>query len=539
MMKRAALVYGLCTVLLMAMVLRLFWVGQGEIAAYASLQQSSYTLTVGQVRGTIYDCRFEPLVGREKQTVSAVVPSAETLSVLEEMEEEERLDLLQRMESGKPFLYHGRLDAAPGISLFQLPVRYDEQGTAVHVIGYLDGAGKQGVAGIEAAYDQTLRDYGGEYQVSCRVDAAGHALAGEITVYEQGKNGIGGVVLSLDRRIQQAAEQALRSSGTEAGAVVVMDIWSGELKAMASLPDYDQNDVAAALKAQNAPLLNRALCAYSVGSTFKLAVAAAALEQGVPEETEYDCPGYVSVDGHVFHCHNLAGHGRVNMSEAMEHSCNVYFIKLAQEIGGQALWQMARQLGFGSGVRLAPGIYGAGGTLATPEELSGGELANFAFGQGRLTATPLQLAVMVSAIANGGQRLTPRLVLGVTDDGTTLARPCSAYAVDRAMSSQTAQKLCEMMVRVVEEGSGSQAQPRTGGAGGKTASAQTGTSGVGGSEIVHAWFSGFYPVRSPRWAIVVLCEGGESGGDVAAPVFQQIADAIAALGYVADPVNIP
>jgi penicillin-binding protein 2 len=345
-------------------------------------------------------------------------------------------------------------------------------------------------------------------------------------------------VLSIDRDFQQVAEQALSGYGGPAAAVV-MDIWTGEIRAMASWPTYDQNNVAAALSAQDGSLLNRALCAYNVGSSFKLAVAAAALEMGVPADMSYTCPGSITVEDTVFHCHNLAGHGTVDMTEAVQRSCNVYFIKLARDIGGKSVLNMDRKLGFGSATRLANGMTGADGSLPTAQQLVGGELANFSFGQGKLTATPLQLAAMAASIANGGELLTPQLVLGTTADGQSLTEPAAVYAPNRAISADTAQTLQRMMVQVVEQGSGGKAKPQRGGAGGKTASAQTGRMDQMGQEVVHAWFVGIYPANMPRWSVVVLCEGGGSGGDTAAPIFRQICDGIAQLGYVADDSNIP
>ncbi|MBQ9109295.1 MAG: penicillin-binding protein 2 [Oscillospiraceae bacterium] len=535
MLKRTAMVYGMCTILLMTMILRLYWVGQGETITQAMADQSRYTLQVGSTRGGIYDCNLKPLVGGEEQAISAVVPTTNTLPVLQQVKEEEKQALLALMEEGKPFLWQGDLGEHPGVEVFGLPIRYTD-GTAAHVVGYLDGAG-QGITGIEKACNDLLEGYGTEYTVSCSVDAAGHALSDDITATGR-REPPGGVVLSLDRGFQKAAEQALADYGG-AGAAVVMDIWTGEVKAMASTPTFDQNDVASALEAPDGPLLNRVLCTYNVGSSFQLAVAAAALEMGVPTDMTYTCPGYIEVEGTVFHCHNLAGHGTIAMPEAVQRSCNVYFIKLARDIGGEAILQTAQRLGFGSGTRLAEGMKGGEGELPALAELEGGELANFSFGQGKLTATPLQLASMAAAIANGGELVTPRLVLGTTDDGQTLTNPLPRYAPNRAISGSTAQTLQKMMVQVVEQGSGGNAKPQRGGAGGKTASAQTGTVDEAGEEIVHAWFVGFYPAAMPRWSVVTLCEGGGSGGNTAAPVFRQICDGIAGLGHVADDSNIP
>ena len=278
------------------------------------------------------------------------------------------------------------------------------------------------------------------------------------------------------------------------------------------------------------PFLNRAFCAYSVGSTFKLLVAAAALEQGYPPSRSFDCQGAIEVLDQTFHCHNLNGHGVLDMQGALEHSCNPYFISLALELGGAPLLYKAQQLGFGTAFEAAPGFRSYSGTLPTARELlAPAATANFGFGQGALTATPVQIACLVSAIANGGGAITPRLVAGSTVDGTSLTSPTAVYSPRPVFLPEAAEQVRRMMVSVVEEGSGKNAKPQRGGAGGKTASAQTGQY-LDGEEVVHAWFAGFYPAEEPRYTIVVFCEGGDSGGDRACPVFKEIADGIAALG---------
>lgn len=527
MMKRTAVVYGVCILLLTAVMLRLCWIGWGEPLVQAGLHQSSFTLEAGRIRGGIYDCRLVPLVDCQSRTVTAVIPSQRALTLLEQAEGEDRDALLEQLGQGRPFLWQGELPAAPGVYRFELGRRYTSESLAPHVIGYLDSAGK-GVAGVEAACGSLLEDYGWACGVSCPVDAMGRALGGQAVAYGQETGRPGGVVLTLHAGVQQAAEEAL-ARYTHAGAAVVMEAATGRLLAVASLPDFDPGNVAQALQQQDAPLVNRAFSAYNVGSLFKLAVAAAALEEGFLPTTVYECTGSVEVEGRLFHCHHRAGHGTVDLQEALEQSCNVYFIKLAQDVGAGPLRSMALRLGFGSSSTLAPGMTSAEGTLTAEADLQGGELANFAFGQGRLTATPLQLAGMIAAIANGGLRVEPRLILGATDHGTQLDALAPAYSAAPVMAEQTAQILQDMMVSVVTRGSGARAEPAVGGAGGKTASAQTGSLDESGSEVVHAWFGGFYPAQNPRWSVVVLCEGGASGAQKAAPVFREICGALAEL----------
>ncbi len=239
--------------------------------------------------------------------------------------------------------------------------------------------------------------------------------------------------------------------------------------------------------------------------------------------------GAVDIDGQIFRCHNLSGHGVLDMAGALEKSCNPYFITLAIDVGGPSLVRKAEMRGFGASAQLADGYRTETGSLPTMQELtSRAATGNFGFGQGSLTATPLQIAALVSSMANGGKAVVPRLVEGTTGDGRTFSSRTAVYSPSQVFTPAAAAAVRDMMVKVVEEGSGSTAKPETGGAGGKTASAQTGKF-VGDKEVVHAWFGGFFPAENPRYTIIVLVEGGESGTETAAPVFKEIADGILAL----------
>ena len=157
------------------------------------------------------------------------------------------------------------------------------------------------------------------------------------------------------------------------------------------------------------------------------------------------------------------------------------------------------------------------------------DIANLGFGQGELTATPIQIAKVVSTISNDGYLVSPRLIKGISDkEGKYIETEEKYHSQARVISKKTAQTLKDMMISVVENGSGKNAKPNNGGAGGKTASAQTGRY-IDEREIVHAWFSGFFPTLSPKYVIVILVEDGESGSNIAAPIFKKITDNITSL----------
>ena len=182
---------------------------------------------------------------------------------------------------------------------------------------------------------------------------------------------------------------------------------------------------------------------------------------------------------------------------------------------------MAVRFGFSKADLLADTLQTAQGNLPDAEQLENpAELANFGFGQGLLTATPIQICKMIATIANGGELLAPRLIEGIYTGGE-LEEEVS-FSPNRVISEKTADLPCGFMETVVMEGSGQLALPQTGGAGGKTASAQTGIYDENEEEIVHAWFGGFYPAEDPQFAIVVFVENGQSGTRVAAPLFAQV-----------------
>ena len=535
MAKRMTII---CCVMLFALnllIVRLYVLATGEELAQAADQQSSYVLDVAEKRGMIYDCNLKPLVNEETEYVAAVSPSTESANALMEVvDPADREALLERFQAARPFrmLVEDNRIYASGIRVFNIYKRYAEDQIAPHIIGYTDQTG--GVAGIEKAYDSFLTEHSGQLKVRYSVDATGQSIgAMKSEVEGEGYDVKQGVVLTIDRDIQRLCEHVMASS-VEKGACVVMDVDTGKLRAVVSLPDFQPDQVAELLEDEDAPLLNRAFSAYNVGSTFKLAVAAAALDAGVSPDFSYYCTGSITLNGVTFHCHNHNGHGVLDLQGAIELSCNPYFVNLALEIDYPMIYNTASNIGFGKGTELAPGITTAAGVLPEPSKVKTiGELANLAFGQGQLLATPVQIAQLISTVANGGNSVTPSLVEGTTnEEGTQIAEYAKMYGSSRVMSKTAADRIAQYMRDAVEEGSGTRAQPIELGAGGKTGSAQTGQYDENGEEIVHAWFAGFYPANQPKYAIVVFSEGGDSGALESAPLFSEIANGLYSLGKI-------
>ena len=511
------------------LMVRLYALSMNVDLEQAAQSQSAYTLQITTTRGQIYDRNLQPLTDTEQRNYLAVLPTDDAVQACaEQITGTSRRLALDAAAQGTPFvlpLEDGQKVYAADVENFtvssRLPHDPSEQ-LAVHLLGYLDGEGN-GVSGIEQAYNDQLAAAGEQVTVRCQVDALGRPMEnGTMQVEGSSRPPQQGVILTLDKRMQQVVEQV--GEQIDQGAIVVMDVHTGAITASASFPQYDPYHLETALEDAGQPLINRALLPYCVGSSFKLSVAAAALEEGISPSFLVDCVGGTTVAGRIFYCHNRAGHRETDLKRAIEQSCNPYFIKLGQETGAEQLLGMAKALGFGQETQLADGVIAQAGNLPTLGELSSPhELANFSFGQGKLTATPVQIAAMVSAVANGGMAVTPHLVMGTTEDGQTVQEKESPAPV-RVFSQQTAAFLQEAMIGVVEEGSAPLAQPKQGGAGGKTASAQTGLYDEEGEEIVHAWFAGFFPAQNPQYAAVILIEGGEYGGQVASPLFAQLVD---------------
>ena len=530
--RRVMGLYAALVVLFGGMLCRLYALSGGGLLASAANTQSAFLLEVDRTRGIIYDRDLEPLVGTHSRTVAAVQPSPEANTALAEAVNEYGYPLEFDPAASRPYLLElGEARVfVPNVEMFALQDRYAQNQLAPHIVGYLAPEGDRGAAGIELAYDEALRRYDGSLSLRYTLDASGQALrTGELPqVVRENYQDPGGVVLTLDAEIQRAAQTAME--GVEKGAAVVMDVHTGDLVAVVSVPAYDANHLAESLHDPNSPFVNRAFSSYNVGSTFKLVTAAAALENGYGRNTPYTCLGAIDVDGQIFHCHWRIGHGELDLKKAVEVSCNPFFIHLGLETGGKTIVSLAREIGFSKAADFGGGLTTQSGTLPTDNELKDpAAVANLSFGQGSLTATPVQIAQMLSTVANGGYAVTPRLVEGFTEDGETIRSHTPSYAPNQVISKRTSDILRECLVSNMEEGSGIKAKPLYGTAGGKTASAQTGLyrdPEQEESEIVHAWFAGYYPAEQPQYAITVLVEGGESGSDTAGPIFRRIADAI-------------
>lgn len=524
---RTYIIFSLLMLLMLAAVCSIVNVSCGDEYIAAARAQSVYKLDVATVRGCIYDCNLQPLTCSETKYIAAVAPTIENIGALEKATGGEyRTELAAALRDGKPFTItlEDEIDT-PFVDVFAVPQRYSENQLAPHIIGYLDAFGS-GADGIELAMNDVLESNSGKVAVYYQVDAMGRVIVGGAHTEENTlQSGSGGVVLTIDSEIQAVVQTAAEKLGK--GAVVVTEVPGCEIRAVASVPGFSQTDMQAAAESGNGALVNRAFCAYAPGSVFKLVSAAVRLENKI-SDAPYNCTGSVNADGLLFHCINNTAHGTVNLQGALEKSCNCYFINSVRSLGGQAVLNMAYNLGLGEQQEFGRGLFTDSGNLPDADALENTRaLANFSFGQGELAVTPLQMCGMMNAIASGGVYTSPKLISGTVDENLAVTETrSSAEKTTRVMSAGTANTLQKYMKTTVTNGTAKAAQPENCTAGVKTGTAQTGAYN-GEDELLHFWYCGFVcDETSPRYCISVLMESATEDNGETARVFKEIAEGL-------------
>lgn len=522
MRKRAVCLFSLFSLCLLLLTVRIIAISARDYSA-AAQSAGRKTIELGSSRGKIYDRALNPLVDCESRLVAVFTPGVETKKTLEELFGAERAKEI--VESGRPFSAEVKKRINNEyIRTFEIPVRYNSP-LACQLVGYVDPESGNGISGIEKGYNDYLKENGGKLSVSFEVDAAGRVLQGlDKEIRDENFSSKAGVVLTVDGRIQKLTEEALEKSSITSGCAVVMHVLTGEILAMANKPTFDRNNLAAALKSKLSPFVNKTLEAYSAGSVFKSIIAAYALESGIDEKTKFTCKGSCRVGDTVFTCYNEKAHGEQTMKQALCNSCNTYFVNLIERLDTDGLLLFCRNLGFERQTKLAENVVGARGCLPESELLRlPGERANFSFGQGRLSVTPVQLAAAYNAIATGYYS-EPTAVYGLAnEDGLVKKAPSGEKR--RVLSDNTVRKMKKLLLAVVSEGNAKKAKSRLLKLCGKTGTAQSGIF-EDGREICRTWFAGFFPAENPHYIIVVMNEDGEGGSVECAPVFRKIAENI-------------
>jgi cell division protein FtsI (penicillin-binding protein 3) len=509
-------------------------------------QQQQNALDTTPQRGELLDRQGRQLA-RSVQTISLFIDpkeldagkldcTAQQLSVALGLK---HADLLQQLSSAKDadsrFLWIvRRLDVdrgnqilalnLPGVHSVIEPKRYYPNGSlASHVLGYV-GIDGQGLGGLEHFYNSKIKGEPGE--LFLERDATGRAYESFEIASKPGQT----VVLTIDQTIQYHAERALeaavKQSRAKSGTAVVLDPHTGEILALANAPSFDPNNVAAstAETRSNWALQN----IYEPGSTFKIVAFSAALDRKLARPDDHiDCQmGAITVAGRVVHDHHPFG--SLTISEALAKSSNVGAIKLGLRVGDESMYDYITRYGFGSrtGIEL-PGE--TNGILRKVDRWQPSSIGSIAIGQ-EVGVTPVQMVSAFGAVANDGVRIAPHIVREVRNAGGAViyrAQPQQR----RVINPETAVALRGMLEGVTLRGTAKKAQVDGYSAAGKTGTAQKidpRTKTYSATKFVGS-FVGFAPVNNPQVAIIVVIDepsGAYHGGDVAAPVFREIAEQI-------------
>ena len=515
----------LFTFAFMVIIIRLAVISNSDILAQTASMQNKYTLKIAEERGNIYDRNFNKLVNVQENYCAVIMPAENNITQTATEFNRDK-NILSKLQSRKPFIIdiENPFLNIPNTAVFKTYRRYTENQQAAHLLGYLNAEHTSGITGIEKAYDDFLVQNKNESHISFPVDGKGQMVRGEIKLIESEENKAG-VVLTIDYGIQAIVER-IGAETIKKGAIVISDPYSGEIIACASFPSFAPNDLFESVNdVDNTPMINRAFYPFNVGSTFKIPIAAAALEANISQKHTYNCTGKIEINDLTFRCHNRAGHGVLDMKKAMKESCNTYFVSLASAVKSGKVQQTAYDFGYGKSTRFGGDLRSASGYLPSLQELSlPGELANFSFGQGKLLATPIQVNAALCAILNDGKYITPKLIKGTTLDGERYESDVKDIAPITCVKKSTAKTIKEFLIYSVAERA-KEVGPNVK-VGGKTGTAQTGKFGKDKKEEYTAWFSGFFPAKKPAYAVTVLIENGESGNRVAYPVFSRLADEI-------------
>ena len=450
----------------------------------------------------------------------------------------------------------------PGVYLNVRPEReYPYKALSCHTLGFLRPWAKgdipeaasrkfgyqyvgddKGLAGVEATMDDMLRGVtpsnpeGAEGWKIIVKNEKGKILGEKIVDARDPGTGAD-VTLTIDAGIQYLLSNILRRAGTASG--VVMDVRTGEILAMASVPDYNPNDFIPSIsrakndeyeKAKIKPLIDRAISPFLPGSTFKIPTAIVGATKGLANRS-YNCSGYLSYGNAKVGCWigpKGGSHGSLPLPKAIQQSCNPYFMQLAGSIGMEDMADGFRMLGFGekTGIPLPnenPGLVTGSREwkrMKPEARLTPIDMGFLSIGQGNALATPLQLCAVTSCVANGGKYYYPRLVKKVVaSDGSTLVQDVPRLKVDLLKEGV---KQADM--NLIREGMRMAVNVRPGTAGrlkipGYEVAAKTGTAQVSKARDLHnAWTLAFAPYDEPRYAVCLLVENGKSGGAVAAPL---------------------
>ena len=556
--KKKILVVFVCAALILcALIGRLVWLMIFDAEYYQELAQDLHEREreIKAARGEIVDRNGVVLATNRTVCTISVIHSQvgdperviEVLSSELEMEESEVREKVEKVSSMERIRTNVDKETGDRIRDYDLAgVKVDEDykryypfdDLASRVLGFT-GGDNQGIIGLEVKYEDYLKGTNGT--ILTVTDARGIELDG---VAEDRIEPVDGQTLrvSLDYNIQaycqQAAENVMEEKQAEAVSILLMNPQNGEILACVNVPEFNLNDPYELNNGVDADSLSdeelqdqlnqmwRNRCindTYEPGSTFKIITASASLEEGVVSlDDTFFCPGYRIVEDRKIRCHKVGGHGQETFVEGIQNSCNPVFMDIGLRLGADRFYDYFEKFGL---LKLTnvdlPGE--AGTIMHRKEDIGTVELATMTFGQS-FQVTPIQMAVTVSSIINGGTRVTPHVGMAVLDENGETVEAFDYETEDGIVSEETSETMQMLLESVVSEGSGKNAYIEGYSIGGKTATSQTLPRSA--NKYISS-FIGFAPADDPRILGIVIIhdpQGVYYGGTIAAPVLRDIYD---------------
>ena len=512
-----------------------------ELRAMAEAQHTSSMDYYQYARGDFLDTFGRPLTGDIENCI-VIYPSMlddkdTAAEIIAEALSYDKARITERINyangAGKPYILKTAISREQadmisdahinGVLCLPMAARYGDSRTALNLLGELlpdeSGTGYHGASGLEAQYDDYLNERK-DKQILAYIDATGNFSKEDMYIYQPEPVVCNNVELTIDMDLQQIAQAALAD---HSGAAVILDVENGDILAAASAPTYDPYGWQP-LPSQDV-YVNKAFASYPPASTFKIVLTAAALETGTLPIDESGAQGdavycdgaYSLTEGYDVACWNKEGHGETDLAKALADSCNCYYIGLGRALGGDIIAEYAERFGLASQSIIGYALVDSEHIFFS--RIGEGSIANASIGENGIRISPLQSAVMAAACANGGYRITPRLVKSVKDASGNPLLVLGSEPKQQAIDEETAETLRTLLRNTVEWGTGVNAESSYLPCAGKT----------GTSEDEGVWFCGFAPLDTPKWAVSVYIEDGSSGSIEPALIFREIVDRIAIL----------
>ena len=539
--NRIIFYFAIIFILFIILALRLVWIQVINSAEYEhkALNQRIREFVVDSERGIIYDNTGRKLaVSLPAKTVVAlpdnIINPEKTAAELDKILNIDYKTIYGRITSDAAAIFlqrkvsdelYKKIEAKnlKGITFTEESKRYYPEGElASHIIGFT-GVDNNGLSGLELSYNNYLSGKAGKMIIE--KDAQGKTIPNGIREAVPGRDGYN-VYLTIDEVIQYMAEKELKDAADKfdfsGGSVIVMDSSNGDILAMANTPLYDPNQFG---DYPEKNWRNRAINdVFEPGSTFKIITAASALEEGVITENDIlTDPGHIYVENEEINCWSSRGHRKQTFAEVIKNSCNPGFVEVGMKMDKKTFYSYIKAFGFGeqTGIRLPAE---ARGIIPEYQRIGPVELATFSFGHG-ISVTPIQLATAISAVANEGKLMRPRLVKEVDTGAGTKNIINEPQLVRRVISKSTADKTKELLKQVVESGTGTHAAIEGYEIGGKT-----GTAKHYNEDIYDSSFIGIVPAGDRDLVILTILYDikGETyyGSQTAAPVFKNLTENI-------------